>query len=143
MPKSAQEIANKQVRRAQEASADYVSGVESVTESPGARAVKKKDKLRNNVIAAIDSGKWEANTAAVSLEEWKSKTKSKGGERYARGVEESREAIIAFHEEFQPFVQRVKAELDQMPDATKEQRKAKMVANFDKMSQFKRSRRRR
>lgn len=143
MPKSPADIAAKQVRRAQEASQDYIAGVQAVTEAPGVKAVRKKDKLRANFLASVDNGKWEANTSAVTREEWQDKTVRKGGERYARGVEESKEAIMAFHEEFQPFVQQVKRELDAMPDATPEQRKAKMVANFDKMSKFKRTRRRR
>ena len=143
MAKSAADIAAKQVRRAQEASQDYIAGVQGVNEAPGTRAVKKKDKLRANFIAAIDNGKWEANTAAVGKEEWIEATVSKGGARYASGVEAAKGKIEAFHAEFQPFVQQVKRELDNMPDATPEQREAKMLANVRKMRAFKRTRRRR
>lgn len=143
MPKNAADIAAKQVRRAQEASQDYIAGVQAVTESPGARAVKKKDKLRANFLASVDNGKWENNTSAVTREEWQEATVSKGGSRYASGVEAAKSKIEAFHNEFQPFVQQVKRELDSMPDATPEQREAKMLANVRKMRAFKRTRRRR
>ena len=136
-----QQIADKQVRRAQEAAPDYVAGVDAVTVSPGALAAKKKDKYRNNVIASVD--KWAANTGSTSLDYWKAKTKTKGGERYASGVEQAKDDIVAFHEEFQPFVQRVRAEVNAMPDTSKADRKAKMNANFDKMAEFKRTRKRR
>ncbi len=141
--KDPKKIADKQIRRAQEASQDYVDGVQSVTEAPGARAVRKKEKLRAAFNAAIDSGKWAENTAAVSKDEWIETTVKKGGARYAAGVEEARGRIEAFQQEFQAFVSKAKAELDAMPDATPEQREQKMLANVRKMRQFKRTRRRR
>lgn len=143
MPKSAQEIAAKQIRRAQEASQDYVEGVRSVTEAPGQRAVKKKEKLRANFNAAVDSGKWEANTAAVGLEEWKQVTAEKGGQRFASGVEAARPKIEAFQADLQAFLNSTKGEIDSLPDATPEQRDAKMLANVRRMRKFKRTKRRR
>lgn len=143
MARDPSKIAEKQIRRAQEASGDYVDGVNAVAEAPGLKAVRKKDKMKSNFIKSLDDGKWENNTKAVTLEEWKSKAARKGGERYAPGVEAARDDIMAFHAEFQPFIASVKAELDNMPDATPEQRKTKMIANFERMSKFRRTRRRR
>ncbi len=143
MAKDAAKIAAKQIRRAQEASQDYIDGVNSVTEAPGQKAVRKKDKLKANFIQSVDSGKWEEATKAVSRDEWVATTVAKGGARYAAGVEEARGKITAFQEELQTFLNSTKAEIDNMPDATPEQRKAKMVANFDRMKKFKRRNRRR
>lgn len=143
MPKTAQQITDKQVRRAQEAADDYLQGAEGVTEAPGVKAVRKKDKLRANFNAAVDSGKWEENTKAVSNDEWKRSVREKGAPRYASGVEAARPDILAFHEEFQAFLNNVKKEIDAMPDTTPEQRIAKMVANARAISKFKRTRRRR
>lgn len=143
MGKTAAQIAAKQVRRAQEAASDYTQGIENVTESPMAKAIKKKDKMRANVLAAIDGGKWQAGLESIDLPTWKAKTAKLGGERYAGGVEAAADKIAAFHEEFQPFVQRVKAEVDAMPDSTPDQRIARMVANAKGLAKFTRTRRRR
>lgn len=141
--KSAADIAAKQVRRAQEASQDYITGVQNVTEAPGAKAVRKKDKLRANFNAAVDSGKWEQNTAAVSKDQWVAATVEKGGQRFASGVAAAQSNIEAFHNDLQQYLSQTQAQIDSMPDATPEQRKAKMNANFDRMSKFKRVKRRR
>lgn len=136
-------IAAKQVRRAQEASADYIEGVQSVTEAPGVKAARKKDKLKANFNAAVDSGKWEENVKSVSREDWIATTTNKGGARYAAGVEEARAKIQAFQEDLQQYLQSTKADIDNMPDATPEQRDAKMLANVRRMRKFKRRNRRR
>lgn len=141
--KDPKKIAAKQVRRAQEASTDYVEGVQGVTEAPGAKAVRKQDKLKQNFNASVDSGKWADATKAVSRDDWVQATVSKGGARYAAGVEEAKGKIEAFQEDLQSFLASTQSEIDNMPDATPEQRKAKMVANFDRMRKFKRRTRRR
>ena len=143
MSRDPRKVAEKQIRRAQEASQDYVDGIKGVTEAPGLKAVKKKDKMKANFLKSLDDGKYERNTAAVSLQDWQAAAETKGAPRYSSGVEAARNDIIAFQEEFQPFVDGVKRELDAMPDATPEQRKAKMLANFEKMSKFRRTKRRR
>lgn len=143
MAKSAAKIAAKQVRRAQESVNEYIEGVQSVTEAPGAKAVRKKDKLKNNFNAAVDSGKWAEATGAVTREEWVDTTVKKGGSRYASGVADSEQKIVAFQEELQQFLTSTKGEIDNMPDATPEQRDQKMLANVRRMRKFKRTRRRR
>lgn len=143
MGKNYTKIAQKQIRNAQNATQDYVDGIDGVDSAPGQAAVKKKDKLRNNFNAAIDSGKWANNTAAVSLDEWKKAAKEKGGERFGPGVAKAADDIIAFHEDFGPKRDRLQAEIDAMPDATPEQREQKMLANKRGMAKLKRGPRRR
>lgn len=140
---SPREVAEKQVRKAQAASEDYIRGVRSVTESPMAKAVSKKEKFKNNLMRAIDSGKWENNTAAVPMEEWARKTETVGAPRYSEGVGAALEKTVAFQEEFLPFVRSVQEKVNSMPDATPEQRIAKMVENAKSISKFQRMRRRR
>lgn len=140
MARDPRKVAEKQIRNAQNNASSYVEGIDMVTEAPGLKASKKKEKYRNGVNAAID--KWAENTAAVSLEEWKKSAKEKGGRRFSEGVELAKDKILAFHEQFQTFVADVKRKLDEMPDATPEQREQKMLANVREMRKFKRSRRR-
>lgn len=138
-----QQIADKQISRVQAASGDYTAGVNAVTQSPMQRAKAKKDKLKANFLAAVDSGKWEAGLDSVSLEDWKKQSTEVGAARLGAGVEAARAKIVAFQEEIAPFRARVQAEIAAMPDTTLEQRLAKMTANARKMAEFKRTRRRR
>lgn len=133
----------KQIRRAQNASTDYKDGVLSVTESPMAKAKKKKEKFKTNLNAAIDNGKWEAGLDSVSVEEWRELTAGKGAERYGSGVAAAEPKTRAFHEELAAFMVGHKAKIDAMPDATAEQRLAKMTENARGMAKFQRTRRRR
>lgn len=135
--------AAKQIRRAQEASQDYVEGVKGVKVSPMQKAKAKQEKLKANFNAAVDSGKWAAGLDGWSLEAWADITAKKGGERYASGVEAARDDINAFHDEFSQHVERVKAVVDAMPDTTPEQRIQKMVTNARKMGEYSRRAKRR
>ncbi len=139
-PKKAGE---KQIRRAQEASQDYVNGVNDTQKNPMQRAKAKKEKLKLNFNQAIDNGTWEAGLDSVSFEEWKRLASSKGGERYASGVQAAADDIAAFHAEFAPHVQRTQQEIDGMPDTTPEQRLQRMLHNARSLAKFKRSKRRR
>lgn len=136
-------VADKQIRRAQEAATDYVDGVDSTNKNPMQRAKAKKEKLKLNFNQAIDSGKWEAGLDAISFDEWKRLAKEKGGARYAEGVSKASEDIQAFHQEFASHVAKVQAEVEAMPDTTIEQRIQRMVANARGNAKFKRTKRRR
>ncbi len=133
-------VTEKQIRNAANGAPAYVESIRDVKEAPGAKAVRKADKYKQNTLAAVD--KWKENTGAVSLQEWQEAAATKGGERFAPGIEAARSKILAFQQQFQPFVDGVKKELDAMPDATPDQREQKMLANVRKMRTFKRTRRR-
>lgn len=139
--RTAADIARKQVRNAQQSSEEYVKGVNATTVAPGAAAVAKKTKLVNGFLAAINSGKWEENTAAVTLDEWKRRTASVGGRNYSQGVADSQDKVEAFWDEFLPFVESVRASVNSMPDDTEAQRDAKMLANANELRKFRRTRR--
>ena len=74
-PREAQE---KHARRLKGATEDIRRGVQKVTEAPGVKAAAKEEKMRANLLAALDSGKWKNRVAAVPLEEWKDKMLNKG-----------------------------------------------------------------
>ncbi len=73
----------KHARRLKGATEDIRIGVNRVTEAPGEKAAAKVDKMRANLLAAIDSGKWSAGVKRVGLEEWKAKMTEKGIPRIA------------------------------------------------------------
>lgn len=133
-------VVEKQIRNAVNGAQSYVEGVRDVKEAPGKKAVKKRAKWKANTLAAEE--KWAENTEAVGLTEWQDAAAGKGAERFAPGIEASRPKLMAFHSQFQPFVGDLKRQLDDMPDATPDQREAKMLANVRGMRKFKRTRRR-
>lgn len=132
-----QQIADKQVRNAQNAVQDYRNGVQGTTKNPMQLAVAAIPKMRNNFNAAIDSGKVAAGLNSVPLSTWKQQTAKTGGDRYAAGVAAAAPKIVAFQTQIAPFRQQLQASLANMPTDTLDQRIAKMVANAQGMSQFK------
>lgn len=122
---------------------EYRDGVESVDVSPGKLAVQKKDKFKNNLLQAIDSGKWENALSNLDLNEWKRKASTVGADRLSTGMVAAEDKMIAFREELINYQTALKAKLDAMPDATPEQREQKVLANIREMRKFSKSTRRR
>jgi hypothetical protein len=62
------------------------SGVQAVTEAPGAKAAAAQDRMLTNLTAAITSGLWAKQVSGVSLSSWKTAMVNKGIPRIAQGV---------------------------------------------------------
>jgi hypothetical protein len=135
-----QQFSEKLIRRQSGAIDDMRLGVENVKEAPGKRAVAKQAKMKANLMAAIDSGKWAKNLGAVTLEEWKTKMLEVGLGRVQSGIEASRSKIERFAEKFLPFLDGVKAKIDAMPDSTLEERINKATAMMRETAKFKNTR---
>lgn len=138
----ARKVAQKQIRNAGAAVEDYKEGVRNVKVAPSQLAIKKKAKMRQNVLAAIDNGKWEGNLSRWGLADWQERTVDKGGRNFASGVQDSEEKTIAFHEEWARHVDQVQAKLAGMDDTTPEQNEQRMLENLRMNRKFKRSGRR-
>lgn len=134
---SPQQIADKQVRNAQNAVSDYRQGVQSTNKNPMQLAVAAIPKMRANFNAAIDNGKVAAGLNSVSLASWKQQTAVVGGDRYAAGVAAAKPKIIAFQTQIAPFRDQLSAAIQSMPSDTFEQRMARMRANAEGMHTFK------
>lgn len=135
---TAKEFQEKHNRRLKAASEDMRLGVERVTEAPTAKAAKKVDKMRTNVLRAIDDGKWAAGLNRVTLEDWKSKMINKGVGRVAAGIDEAEGKVIAFAEKLLPHVDAGKAAINKLPDVTLEDSITRMTAFTRHMAKFKR-----
>lgn len=122
---------------------EYRDGIESVEVSPGKLAVQKKDKFKNNLLQAIDSGKWESALSNLDLNEWKRKASTVGADRLSTGMVAAEDKMVQFREELIAYQTQLKQRLDAMPDATPEQREQKMLTNIREMRKFSRSTRRR
>ena len=140
--KTSQQIVDKFVKNTGNAEADYLAGVDAVTASPMDKAAGKRSKAIANYKAYLESGKWEEGLKSITLPQWKELTRTKGRERWARGVELAKPKIKAFFDEFIPFLQSHLNTIDQMPDDTPADRIKKMVANAEGIAKFKRTKRR-
>lgn len=138
MAKDPAQVAEKWARRLSGATEDIRQGIERVTESPTTKAVQKKDKFKQRLMEAIDTGKWERGLQRVSLDEWKEKILSKGIARLPQGVTDAQPKMQEFMAQLLPYQENVKRRIEQMPDRTLEDRINRMVTWVREMSKFQR-----
>ena len=140
MPKvSASQGAEKWARRTKAATEDVRAGVSRVTEAPAQKAIAKIEKMLRNFEEAVRSGKVERGLARTTLGEWQRSMIDIGVGRIASGVDNKGSAKMeAFAREFYPYVERVQAEIDAMPDTTLEDSIGRMTHNVRRLAEFKR-----
>lgn len=142
MPKlTPQEAAQKWASRAQAAVPEYTAGVKRVTESPTAKAAAAADKMLQNIMEAINSGRWAAGLNRVSLEDWKTAATVKGAPRIAAGVQGAVGKQQAYYAEVFPFLETLQREIDAMPNLTIEDSIARAAHFMRAMNEFKKRRR--
>jgi hypothetical protein len=140
MPKlTPAEAASKWQRNLKNATQDIQRGVQAVTVSPTEKAAAKIDKMRTNLIAAIDDGKVEAGLRRVTLAEWKDKTLNKGLQRLSAGVDAAGGKQQQFYTQLFPYQESLQGKVSGMPDTTLEDNIGRMVEWARGMSQFRRS----
>lgn len=128
----------KHARRLKGATEDIRRGVAQVNQAPGALAAAKVDKMRQKLIEAIDSGKWETGVKRVSLEEWKSKMVEKGIPRIAAGIDDAAPKVEAFYDQLFTYQDRIAGEVNRLPDLTLEDSINRMTTWVRRMAEFKR-----
>jgi len=132
-----EEFADKHNRRLKAALADMEAGIKKVTEAPTAKAAAKQEKMKQRLLARIDDGTWANRLKAVSLEEWKEKTVSKGIPRVSAGIDAAREKVTKFAEQLLPHIDAGVSEIQKMPDITLEDSINRMTAFIRHMAKFK------
>jgi len=130
------EFVEKHNRRTKAALEDLRRGVEAVTEAPGAKAAAKADKMRANLLEALDSGKWQRRVAAVGVDDWKRAMIEKGVNRVAGGLDGAREKVAQFAEQLLSHQASLKDKVDAMPDLTLEDSIARATEWIRGMSKF-------
>jgi len=135
---TATEFQEKHARRLKGALEDMRSGVDRVTESPTGAAAKKVDKMRANLLAALDSGKWQRRLNAVTLEEWKRKMIDVGVNRVSAGIDAAAPKVTAFAEELLPYIDSGVNEVKKLPDVSLEDNINRMTQFVRHMAKFKR-----
>lgn len=131
-----EQFREKHARRLKASVEDIRSGVARVTESPTAKAASKVDKMRTNLLKALDSGKWAQRLKAVSLEEWKRKMTDVGINRIAAGIDAAAEKVEDFAAQLLPFQDKLSKDIERMPDVTLEDNINRMTTFIRGMAKF-------
>lgn len=132
MAKNAADVAAKWARNASAAVDAYKSGIQGVTQAPGAKAAAQADTWAANVAAS--KAKFQRNVGAVSLATWQERAESKGATNYPTGIQAGVAAQAAFMADFLPKVQQIAANLP--PRGTLEQNIARMNAQVRATAQY-------
>ena len=123
------------------ATAAMRDGANAVTESPGAKAAAAADRWAAGVQEALSNGKFAQNVGAVSIDQWRQAYIKKGIPRVATGTAEAIPLVEQFAAQLLPVTQRAKAECASMQQGKGAAAVARMMRNYEIMSQFRFQRR--
>jgi hypothetical protein len=112
------------------------AGVNSVNESPTAKAARRADAYLAGIQRAVADGRWQDSLNAVSLESWKQDMLNKGLPRIASGATAAQAKMQNFLTQFLPHVQQGKAMLESMPRGGLEENIQRMTAMVRHNAQF-------
>jgi len=139
MPLNASDIANKQIRRALQAVPDYEAGIKNPDRDPIAAAIKSDARRKNELAKAEAEGRWLKAMQSKTLQDWQEPTLTKGVQRYQQGVEASPADVLSFWQEQAQKLETIKSTISTMPNATEQDRVARMVKNLELMKKTKRA----
>lgn len=139
---SPEEIAKKQVRRAQAAVQDYKDGVRNTQKKPMELAKAAIPKMVAAFNEAAENGTIAAGFDSVSDADWKDMTEKKGGANYSGGVAAALPKIEEFQRQFRPALQAASRVVEAMPSSTFEERLARMDTMARELHKFRFRRRR-
>ena len=131
-----EEAATKQATRLKAATEDVRRGIDRVTTAPTQLAAAKQDKMKVNLNAAIDSGRWKKGLQAVSLEDWKTQARDVGVNRIAAGIDAAHAKQVGFYGKLLPAVDAAKAKIASMPDTSLEDNINRMTTYIREMNKF-------
>ena len=131
-----QQYQEKHNRRLKASIPDITTGVNAVTASPMIAAAAKQAKMLERLTASVNAGKWSTALRAVTLEQWKSATVTKGIPRIAGGIDGAADKVTAFATRLLPFEATLAATVNALPDVTLEDSIARMTAWVRGMTTF-------
>lgn len=133
---NAQEFREKHARRLKQSTADIERGISRVSVAPGKQAAAKAEKMKTNIVKAIDSGKWAKRVGAVSLTDWQSKAITKGIPRIASGIDAAAAKVESFASKLLPAVDAAVNKVKALPDLTLEDNINRMTTYCREMAKF-------
>lgn len=136
-----QDVVQKWTRNMTAAIPTIKAGVMAVTTSPMEKAAQAAQLYAQRVQDSVNNGTYQAGLRSVSLQEWQALTADKGTQRIAQGVQAAQSKVAAFQAQLQPYTDRVKQTVAQMPKGSPSDADARMLAAVNMMRQFKFQRR--
>lgn len=115
---TASQVTDKWVRNLSQSGEAYKQGVQNVSTSPTELALRQKDRMVQNLQAAVTSGKYEKGCRKVDLNSWQQAAINKGSSRLTGGAAAARSKVEAFNAAWQPIMQQVKEQVRSMPRGT-------------------------
>jgi hypothetical protein len=131
-----QSIVQKQITNASNAVETLVAGIQRMTETPGAAAVRAKEKYRQAVLAALDNGTFDAGQQSYTLQQYQDVAIPKIRERYASGMAASQAKSLAARIQLNAWQETIRKAVAAMPNITAAQREARMLYNLRQMRLF-------
>jgi hypothetical protein len=113
------------------------SGAQAVQKAPGQAAAAAADKWLAKVTQS--KAKFAANVAAVSLSQWQNAYINVGIPRVAQGAQAKQSKVLAFQQQFLPYLQAGIGQIDAMPSTTLEDGIARATAMIRYNAKFKRT----
>lgn len=129
-----QTATNKWVQNISAATDRMTAGANRVTTAPGQAAAAAADKWLQRVTAS--KAKFASRVASVSLQSWQQSYINVGIPRVAQGANAKQGKVLAFMQEFMPYLQRGVQTIDQMPSTTLEDGIARATAMIRYNSKF-------
>ena len=124
----AEEWADKQVKRASAAAADWEKNVLRPRRDPLKAAIAAAPKRAEKVRQALEEKKWEKAMGKVDEELMYDTIRKRGQSSFRSGIEDRKAKVVARAKELQPLVVALKKEIQAMPDVTDADREARMLA---------------
>ena len=137
MAKSPQQALAKWKARMADAGKAMAEGVQSMTENPMAKAAAAVDKYAAGVRKAVDDGSYVAGLNKVPVEEWKQTMIKKGVANMQTGVNGLTPRAQTAITDVVAYAQAAGESVRAMPKVTEADSKARMLAQFEKMSAYK------
>ena len=113
-----------------------VSGVERTDTAPGQKAAQAFKTWVARMQDPEVQRKWQTNVAAVSLEEWKAAARTLIPQRLPGGVDRAVGTVEQFAQQLLTYQATNLPKIEQMPNITDEDSRARMNAWFDIMKGF-------
>jgi hypothetical protein len=112
------------------------AGAQRVQKAPGLAAAAAADKWLARVTQSKD--KFKTNVGRVTLQQWQTSYINIGVPRVSQGAQAKQDKVLAFHQEFLPYLTRGVATIDQMPNTTLEDGINRATAMIRYNAKFKR-----
>lgn len=126
--KSPEEWADKQVKNASAAAAEWEKNVLNPRRDPIKAAIAAGPKRDQKVREALEQKKWEKAMGKVNEDLMYETIRKRGASAFRAGVEDRKGKVLAVAQELQPMVAGLKQTIDAMPDVTDADREKRLLA---------------